>query len=56
VGGPSNLSHLWLEPIAEARRKGKDENLAHREVVAGVWTLAQGQQYIRVQWHIHYRS
>lgn len=56
VGGSSNLSNLWLEPIAEARRKDKDENLSHREVVEGAWTLAQGQQYIRTHWHIHYHS
>jgi hypothetical protein len=56
AGGSSNLSNLWLEPIAAARRKDKDENLARKEVVSGVWTLAQGQQYIRVHWHIHYRS
>jgi hypothetical protein len=56
AGGSSNLSNLWLEPIAEARRKDKDENLTRREVVSGVWTLAQGQQYIRAHWHIHYRS
>jgi len=56
AGGSSNPSNLWLEPIAEARRKDKDENLAHREVVAGVWTLAQGQQCIRAHWRIHYRS
>lgn len=54
VGGSSNLSNLWLEPIGEARRKDKDENLAHREVVSAAWTLAQGQQYIRDHWKIHY--
>ena len=56
VGGSSNLSNLWLEPIGEARLKDKDENLAHREVVSGAWTLAQGQQYMRNHWRIHYRQ
>lgn len=54
-GGSSNLSNLWLEPIGDARLKDKDENRAHSMVVSGVWTLAQGQQYIRDHWTIHYR-
>ena len=55
LGGSSNLSNLWLEPIAEARLKDKDENRAHDNVVSGKWTLAQGQQYLRNHWPIHYR-
>jgi hypothetical protein len=54
LGGSSNISNLWLEPIVEARKKDKDENLAHREVVSGAWTLARGQLYIRERWRIHY--
>jgi hypothetical protein len=54
VGGSSNLHNLWLEPIAEAHRKDVDEVRARDEVVRGVWTLAQGQQYIRDKWRIHY--
>jgi hypothetical protein len=54
VGGSSNLANLWLEPIAEAKRKDVDENLAHKMVVSGQWTLAAGQQYIRTKWHIYY--
>ena len=56
IGGSSNLSNLWLEPIAEAQRKDGDEYLAYRKVVSGAWTLAQGQQYIRDHWHIYYRQ
>lgn len=54
VGGSSNLSNLWLEPIAEARLKDRDETLVHTKVTSGEWTLAQGQQYIRDHWTIHY--
>lgn len=54
VGGSSDLSNLWLEPIAEARAKDRDENFVHRKVVTGEWTLAQGQQYIRDHWRIYY--
>jgi hypothetical protein len=54
VGGSSNLANLWLEPIAEAKRKDQDENYAHEMVVSGAWTLARGQQYIRDHWRIYY--
>jgi hypothetical protein len=54
AGGSSNLSNLWLQPIAEARLKDQDENRAHSMVTSGVWTLEQGQQYIRDHWHIYY--
>jgi len=54
VGGSSNLSNLWLEPIGEAKRKDADELLAHEYVTSGRWTLEQGQQYIRARWRIHY--
>ena len=54
AGGSSDPSNLWLEPIAEAHRKDEDENLAHERIVSGVWTLAQGQQYVREHWRIHY--
>jgi hypothetical protein len=54
VGGSSNLSNLWLEPIAEAKRKDADEATARRNVISGSWTLGQGQQYIRDRWRIHY--
>ena len=54
VGGSSEMSNLWLEPIAEAERKDVDELLAHEKVTSGQWTLARGQQYIRDHWRIHY--
>jgi hypothetical protein len=54
VGGSSDLSNLWLEPIVEARAKDHDEALVHKKVTSGEWTLQQGQQYIRDHWTIHY--
>ena len=54
AGGSSNLSNLWLEPIAEAKKKDVDEVLVQRNIVSGKWTLAQGQQYVRDDWRIHY--
>ncbi|MCL4499090.1 MAG: HNH endonuclease [Chloroflexi bacterium] len=53
LGGSSDQSNLWPEPIGEARQKDKLENKAHADVVSGRLTLKQGRQEIRDAYHIY---
>ncbi len=49
-GGSSDLSNLWPEPIADARKKDTKENLIKKQICSGQKTLQQAQDEIRTNW------
>lgn len=49
-GDPRSLANLWPEPISEAHRKDRVENLLHDAVCSGGITLAEAQQCEAADW------
>jgi hypothetical protein len=43
-GAPRDPANLWMEPIADARKKDRVENVAHRLVCSGRLSLADAQK------------
>ena len=43
-GAPRDLRNMWPEPTAAARVKDRRENALHRQVCAGLTSLAAAQQ------------
>jgi hypothetical protein len=50
LGGSNDISNLWPEPSAEAKRKDVVENALHDAVCNGSITLADAQTQIRTWW------
>jgi hypothetical protein len=46
-GAPYDVANLWPEPIADARRKDREENRLHRLVCSGKASLQDAQQRMR---------
>lgn len=46
LGGSNDRKNLWIEPIADARRKDVVENRLHRQMCKGEISLAEAQHMI----------
>lgn len=48
LAGADVLVNLWVQPLADAHLKDRDENRLHRAVCAGTLSLAVAQQQMRL--------
>jgi len=55
LGGSTDTSNLWLEPVWETPSKKKLEEKFYNEVCSGEMTLYQAQDNMRKNYHIYYK-
>lgn len=52
LGGADSIDNLWPQPLTEAKRKDRIENLLHRRVCAGQIGLGEAQRLVRRWWDV----